>query len=47
MNSGAFVAAKSINIHTERYGTESLRYLANKIWSVIPTEIKCPNTRNC
>ena len=31
---------QSINIRTIRYGTESLTYLANKIWSQIPTDIK-------
>ena len=35
---------KTINIHTVRYGTESLCYLANKIWSLIPTEIKSAPT---
>ena len=31
---------RTINNRTVRYGTESLTSLANKIWSLIPTEIK-------
>ena len=31
---------QSVNVRTIRYGTESLTYLANKIWSQIPTDIK-------
>ena len=31
---------QSVNVRTTRYGTESLTYLANKIWSQIPTDIK-------
>ena len=30
----------TVNIHTVRYGTESLTHLANKIWSLIPTDAK-------
>ena len=29
-----------VNIRTVRYGTKSLTHLANKIWSIIPTEAK-------
>ena len=31
---------QTVNIRTVRYGTESLTHLANKIWSIIPTEAK-------
>ena len=30
---------QSVNVRTTRYGRESLTYLANKIWSQIPTDI--------
>ena len=29
-----------LKVHRTRYGTESLTYLANKIWSQTPTDIK-------
>ena len=35
---------QTINIHTVRYGTESLSRLANKIWSLIPIDIKSSPT---
>ena len=35
---------QTINIHTVRYGTESLSHLANKIWSLIPIDIKSSPT---
>ena len=31
---------QTINVHTVRYGTESLSFMANKIWPLIPTAIK-------
>ena len=31
---------QTINVHTVRYGTESLSFMANKIWPLIPTTIK-------
>ena len=31
---------QSKNVRTIRYGTESLTYLANKIWSKIPNDLK-------
>ena len=31
---------QTINVHTVRYGTESLLFMANKIWPLIPTTIK-------
>ena len=31
---------QTINVRTVRYGTESLSFLANKIWSIIPIDIK-------
>ena len=31
---------KSRNIHSTRYGIKSLTYLAPKIWSIIPADIK-------
>ena len=35
---------QTVNIRTVRYGTESLTHLANKIWSIIPTEAKSAPT---
>ena len=32
---------KGYNVRTVHYGTESLRYLGPKIWSLIPNEIRC------
>ena len=32
------------NIHTVRYGTESLSHLANRVWSLIPFDIKSSPT---
>ena len=36
----------SRNVRTVRYGTESLSYLAPKIWSLIPSKIKEVNSLN-
>ena len=35
---------QSVNTHSVRYGTESLTFLANKIWSLIPEEIQNSET---
>ena len=35
---------QSVNTHSVRYGTESLTFLANKIWSLIAAEIQISET---
>ena len=35
---------QTFNPRTVRYGTESLTFLANKIWQLIPSDIKCAPT---